>query len=180
MHVFILYLFFVVCCVMFVLLVCPIQCPNENDQMEKRFYIDADIPKWYSFLFRTLFNWYFLYLFRLVCLFFSSACLLLFLCFWDFGLVACGWFYRNKCDERIVTSVQTIYTIHKDVWIISISIFFISICQFFPVSVVSRLRFSLGFFIGDIAVKLWQMKANCGGTQKRSQPPIKINEDDKV
>lgn len=42
------------------MLVCPIQCPNENDQMEKRFYIDADIPKWYSFLFRTLFNWYFL------------------------------------------------------------------------------------------------------------------------
>lgn len=50
--------------------------------------------------------------FVVVCFFrlLSHFFLLLFLCFWDFGLFACGWFYfRNKCDEWESTQMYKPY-----------------------------------------------------------------------
>lgn len=92
-----------------VMLVCPIRCPNKNRPNGKEILHRCRYSQMiFIFISNTSIDIFFV----VVCFFrlLSHLFLLLFLCFWDFGLFACGWFYfRNKCDEWESTQMYKPY-----------------------------------------------------------------------
>lgn len=161
--------------------------------MERRFYIDADIPKWYSFLFRTLQLIFFLwwcassafYLTFFSCYFYAFEILgsLLAVDF-IFGINATNE-NRHKCTNH--TSSSSLHTTHKDASTIFVSV---SHSEYICVCVSVNFFLSASFhslLVADVRHSLvvfqWSTRWRiCNKVRKKTEPSkrYKINEDDKV